>query len=319
MATTFEQVARQVVAAIDSDATYLLAFEWIKHRYEQLAVRTKLKHLRTIGSLSIAGALDTGTVSITRGTRTLTADADATAVLSASIIGRHVRVRTVWYEILDYAVVGGFGVLTLATDFNEDSVTDGSYRIVQRFAALAADVGHLGNTFINPRRRWAIDLADYTLLDRRAPSRPQVGGSAMVVAEVPFDHGGVRRVELYPYSSDSETYYYTYWRRVADVKLDDLVPDVLPVYGLIEGALIDLFRYKMGKAIDAGKHEASATWRNEMRTQETKWQHYLVEMISADRGEDDAQFVLSRVGGGLEPHDIRTARDHVLAGWDWTA
>lgn len=318
MALTFEQVARHVVAAVDSNATYLLAFEWIKKRYEQLATRAKLRHLRQIASVSVPAALDTGTCSITRGTRVITGDAAATAAWGTFLIGRHIRLRVTWYEIVGYSVVGGFGTLQLADDFNEDTVADGSYRIVQRFSTLAADAAQIGDTFINPRRRHPIDLWDYQKLERHAPSRPQVGGGAMVVAEVPNEpSSGVRRVELYPYASTSETYFYVHWRTPYGITMDDYVPAQLPVYGLIEGGLIDLYRYKMGQAIDAGKQEAAAIWRNEMRTQETKWEKFIVEMISADRGEDDASFILKHISSQVEPRDIVTAREHVLADWNW--
>ena len=319
MPTTFEHVARQVVASLDSNATYLLAHQWVTRRYEQLAVRAKLKHLRQIASLSTPAAIDTGTVDLTRGTRTVTGDADATAVWGTFLIGRHIRLSVTWYEIVGFQLVGGFGVLTLADDFNEDTIAAGSYRIVQRFVPLAADAAQIGDTFINPRRRWAVRMKDYQELERRAPSRPHVGGGALVVAEVPFSADGVRRVELYPYSTVSETYFYVYWRSIGEISLTDYVPAVLPVYGLIEGALIDLMRYKMGQAIDMGKQDAAALWRNEMRTQETKWQDILVEMISADQGEDDSTVIMKHIGGEIEPRDITTAQDHVLAGWDWTA
>jgi hypothetical protein len=318
LALTFEQVARQVVAAVDSNATYLLAFEWLKQRYEQLATRAKLRHLRHIGSVSVPASIDTGTVSITRGTRTVIADADATLVWSPALVGRHFRGRVTWYEIVGYSVVGGFGTLQLDADFNEDDVDDGAYRIVPRFSTLAADAAQIGDTFINPRRRHPIELWDYQKLDRHAPSRPQVGGGAMVVAEVPNDGAsGLRRVEFYPYSSTSETYFYTYWRALSTIQMSDYLHPQLPAYGLIEGGLINLYRYKMGQAIDAKNAEAAAFWRNEMRTQETKWNQFIVEMISADRGEDDASFILKHIGAQVEPRDIVTARDHVLADWNW--
>ena len=69
--------------------------------------------------------------------------------------------------------------------------------------------------------------------------------------------------------------------------------------------------------MNANNGESAAFWRNEMRTQETKWNDHLVEAIGADRGEDDTSFILKHLGAALGPTDITTARDHILAQWNW--
>ena len=160
----------------------------------------------------------------------------------------------------------------------------------------------------------SFNLVDYGELDRAAPSRSAVSGTATHVAEAPQLPDGRKRVEFYPYSSTSESYAYVYWRSVGQLTYSDVLPPSVPSYILIEGALIDLFRYKMSQAMNASNGESAAFWRNEMRTQETKWNDHLVEAIGADRGEDDTSFILKHLGAARGPTDITTARDHILAG-----
>ena len=155
----------------------------------------------------------------------------------------------------------------------------GSYTLIQRWVPLAADVGYLGDTFVNPRRRMPLELVDYSRLDAEAPSRSAISGSATHVAEAPQLPDGRKRVEFYPYSSTSESYAYVYWRSVGQLTYSDVLPPSVPSYILIEGALIDLFRYKMSQAMNASNGESAAFWRNEMRTHETKWNDHLVEVV----------------------------------------
>ena len=52
MPVTIESVARQLIASVDSDAGYLFGAQWIIKRYEQLAIKAKLRHLRQVGQVS---------------------------------------------------------------------------------------------------------------------------------------------------------------------------------------------------------------------------------------------------------------------------
>ena len=234
MAVTVEQLARQLIACVDTDAGYLLAAQWLVKRYEQLAVRTKFRHLRQVGQVSTVASLTTGTVTINRGQRIITGDATATAAWSSALVGRHIRLRVNWYEIVGYAVSGGFGTLELQNTFEEDDVAAGSYTAVLRWVPLDANAFYIGNDFIHPRRRQALTLHDYMELDRLAPNRPLISGGPGVVVEAPELPDGRKRVEFYPYSSTSENYFYVYWKAVASLGLQDAVPSRMPGYALIE-------------------------------------------------------------------------------------
>jgi hypothetical protein len=51
---TVEEIAREVIASLNSDAAYLLAVKWADSRYKQMVSRARFRHLRTTGTISIA-------------------------------------------------------------------------------------------------------------------------------------------------------------------------------------------------------------------------------------------------------------------------
>lgn len=315
MPVSIESIARQLIASVDSDAGYTLAAQWIIKRYEQLAVKAKLRHLRQVGQIATPASITAGTITLARGARHVVADATAKAAWTTSLVGWHLRGRVGWYEITGHNLAAG--TLELLGTYEEDALADGTYTLVQQWIPLPEDVGSLGDTFINARRRWPLHKKDFEILNLEAPSRPMIAGTARVVAEAPPLPDGRRRIEFYPYSTTSESYYYIYYRSVGQLSWTDSLPSSVPAYALIEGASIDLYRYLMAKAASANNMEKAAFWRNEMNTRETKWKDYLVEAIGADRGEDDASFIMRTVGSMSGPVDIMTARDHIAAGWNW--
>ena len=79
MARTLEDIARELIATVDADAGYLLGVQWLVKRYGQLATRTKLRHLRQVGQLSVPAPVSAGTITATRGSQVITGDATAPA------------------------------------------------------------------------------------------------------------------------------------------------------------------------------------------------------------------------------------------------
>jgi hypothetical protein len=51
---TIEEIAKECVAAINSDAAYLLAVKWADSRYKQLVSRARFRHLRETGTIDIS-------------------------------------------------------------------------------------------------------------------------------------------------------------------------------------------------------------------------------------------------------------------------
>ena len=122
---TAEDVITQVLAAADVSAehpiSYPLVLGWINYRYRQLTSRTRFRHRRQMGTINISARINTGTVTAALGSTTITADADAQAVIAAvtSIVGRYIRVTTGWYEITAYAA----GTITIASAFTDLAAT----------------------------------------------------------------------------------------------------------------------------------------------------------------------------------------------------
>src|SRR5437879_3545200 len=97
MSTSVETVARSVVAAIDTDAGYLLASQWVAERYQQLLSRARFKSQRKIGEVIVPATYKTGTVQITQSSTAVVGT--GTAWTSAAHAGRYFRGQVGWYEI----------------------------------------------------------------------------------------------------------------------------------------------------------------------------------------------------------------------------
>jgi hypothetical protein len=306
---TILEIARSSLAAVNTDANVLLAARWVNDRFRQLASRARLRSLRQVGSLVLPAPVTAGVATITRGSKFVTGDATAQAAWSTALEGQHFKARVVWYQITK--VQGN--QLELENPFAEDDVADGSYRVVQRYTPLDETARWLGD-FVHMRRRMPIDRVSLPELNIYAPERQHVGVGPYVYVETTSAASGAKRVELYPYPSLTEFISYVFWSVPANMGPHDHVPVTIDPYMLKEGTLIDIMRYEMAKAANAGRENMAAFWRNEYRAQSTTWEKTMLEAIRADRGSDDMTFILER--HGLRPAgDIRTARDYVLANW----
>lgn len=312
---TVSDVARAVCATVDVSGGYLLAGKWVTDRYRELCSRSRFRHLRRIGELLLPADVAAGTITITRGSRTVTGDATAAAAWKPSHVGWSIRPRISWYEVESISGT----TLVLRTAFAEDSVTASAYRLVQRYAFLDPSVRWLGD-FVHMRRRGPVTRTSLAELDILAPSRPRVTGGPELYAEVgeAVDANGQRakQLELYPYCDQDELIHYVYYAEPPALTLEDLIPVSIDEHTLREGALIDAMRSKMVEADKAGQVERAAFWRNEYRAQKTSWEQYILNAIKTDRGTDDVTFILQRAGYTAPSQDIVTARDQVIANWN---
>jgi len=310
-------VARRVLLDTASDAGHVACAEWVAERYRELVTKVKYRHLRKIGELVQPATLQTGTVTVTQGSRTVTPDAAALAVWTAvpdnSLLGRFFRGQDQeWYRIAQFTG----GTLTLESPYVVASAAGIGYSIAARYLTLAPDARWLGD-FVHMRSRAQLRVVSLAELDLDSPARLSGQGTPSTVAEIGVgpDAAGnpdVRVVEVYPYARVDELLHYVYWSFPRDLKFEDEIPRVIPDYVLKEGAIINAMRHRMAKAIDAGMLEAAAVWRNEYRAQETKWQRLIEDAARADRGVDDVSFIVQGYGdGGRMSPFIRTAHDEV--------
>lgn len=313
---TVDDVARQAIAAVATDANHLVACKWVVDRWRQIAARTQFRRLRTIGELSVPAPVNAGTVTIARDSKTLTGNAAAQAVWSSDLAGWYVRVNVVWYEIEGFIS----NTLKLRAAFAEDSVTAGTYNIIQRFVPLDQTARWIGNKMWNQRRRLPIERIQLEELNDASPERPfQPGDSsrvfAMVGDRVSTDGKMCIGVELYPYSTTSEMYNYVFWPVTMDLAITDDIPSMIDPHVLSEGVLADIMRYEMGKAMKRGDVQAAGLWRNEYRSQNNTWEKTMLDAFHADESTDDLAFIMQTARTAAPVHDIRTAHDIVVERW----
>jgi len=316
---TVEAVARQVIAAVDSDAGYLLASQWVCARLQEISTRVKMRHLRKVGELIMPGAITTGTCTFTQHNNVVTADATATAVWGAQHIGWHIRGNVSWYEIVEYQKVGGFGTFYLKNLYEEDPnavSTVGAYTLVQRYLPLDPNAQFISRVMIHMRRRYPMTMITLDELETIAPSRPRVGWGPDTFVQAPSKPDGTMQVECYPYATQDESLRYIYWEYVPTYNYTDPLPPRMSAYALKEGALIDLYRYKGAKCLDNKDFQGAATWFNMSRSQETIWENkYIRQLIASDRSDDDATFILRRANTPIRAFDIQTAQDEIYSRW----
>lgn len=316
---TVADVARQVLAAIDTTAGHLLASQWVADRYTQLCSRARFRHLRIVANLAIPAPVEAGTVAVVPGSRIVTGDAAAQAAWAAltgeaAMAGRHLRYRTNWYRVGAYLAPDR---LELTSPVTETANPAATYVAARRYVPLAPDVRWLSQQGMVLQRVW-LPLRGQPLasLDYMAPSRPLVGPWPMTWTEIETLPDGTRQVEFYPISSQAETVSYVYWAVPPTLEMDAQVPPQIDTGVLVEGCLIDAMRYNASRAANSAQVELASYWRNEYRAQNLVWETRILEAIRTDRGADDVTLILQLQNAyyGV-PQDIVTARDHVWYGW----
>src|SRR3990170_1068334 len=96
---TVEDAARAALAAVDSQAGIIVAAQWVSERYQALASRTALRHLRRVGTVTVPAAVTAGTVEVTHGSPIVEGDPTAVAAWSVAMVGRQFQVDHVWYGV----------------------------------------------------------------------------------------------------------------------------------------------------------------------------------------------------------------------------
>lgn len=294
---TVEDVAYSALAAIDTNAGISRAIRWTSERLQELHNKVKLRAVREIGEIVIPATIDDGTASVTRGDTIITGDATAQpawAGVDATLVGRYIRFtsRNEWYRIGSVVTTAGVTSLRLESEFADDTVTSGAYKIIQRYHMLDPRTRFLGK-FVFMRFRRELTQTALDSLDIDQPDRLLTNSAGPeYVVEVGTGSDGRRIVEFYPYPSNTEIIHYVFWPRIDTLAPGDTLPHSVDPYVLKHGVLIDLMRYEMSRALAAGTIEAAAVWRNDYRAQQTVWEGSLADVQKADKGLDDVTIIL---------------------------
>lgn len=310
MGATVQDVAYAALAAVGRSDSVALAGRWVNERYQQLAARTRFRHLRQAGSLTIPAVITAGTVTTVVDSPVVTGDATAAAAWSPACRGRFFRARAAWYKIAD--VTGT--QMTLESPWSEDAVTAASYKVVARYVPLPVGTRYF-RSFTLARLWKPLDVMNLAELEAYVPNRPFWTAFPQLVADVGEDpETHARLIEFYPYSTRAELITFIWWRKPPTLELDEQLPGVLDPYILKEGVLIDLYRRAMMDAAMKGDVNAAQMLSNEARRQETSWNRILLDAAKQDRGTDDQTAMLRMLRlGPVGRADITNAAQEIYS------
>jgi len=312
---TVEEIVRDIQASGPNDISGLSIARWIANRYREMVSRVRFDNLISEAELLLPGVVDTGTISATRGSTTVTGDSTTfvTEVGSGSQTQYWFRAQSAWYKI---STIGGETSLTLATAFAEDDVSDVAYVIVKRLHSLNSGARWIGEFTHTRRHRNLGSPMSKVELELRAPGRILAGVDPMVVAQAGVDSSGYAQVEIYPPPAESEILRYDYSTLPTDLTMSSTIPQQIDAYTLKEGALIDVYSKAMAMALDKGNSDVAAVYSNSAAKQRTIWRDALKSAQYTQDSSKNKSFVLAPFfGGGRKGTDITTAHDHVLVNW----
>lgn len=304
---TVEDVARDALARVGSDAGLLLAAEWVNRRFKELVSGKKLKHLRKLGELVLPARINDGTVTATRGSKVVTGDATAQAAWSTDVVDRYLRVSVTWYRIAQFQTTQ----LVLESDFAEDTATDSSYDIVQRFHSLPREVKHLADPLSHQRLHRPIRLISLDRLNLLRSSRTTLGLPRWA-AEIGLSDDNTRKLEIYPYpEDDTEIVHYVYWQEPPTLGFREELPGYINSYVLEDGVITDAMLSEGMKLLRDGNPTGGQLLLNESRRQGTLWRGRKLEAFTDEMAFDDTEIAVELFHFTRSDLDIVTAYDQV--------
>lgn len=310
---TVEEVARHCAGITGTNDDLLLIATWVNQRWKEIANSNTLRELRRTGELNTQGVYSTGTVSVTRGSRSVSGTGTG---WTNEFVGQYFRTRSVWHRI---EAVTSATQLVLQSEFSDQTVADGGYKIAQREYRLAPHIRKLSSIWVHMRLRRPLKLVSREGIDMVIPSRYSTNDVPQYVSEVEPDENGLKRVEIYPFTNSVEMIGYVYWREPYDLGLHDRLPAFIDIEAFREGVMIDVMRHKMFKLMEEGKERASELMRNEYQAAMTRWNNtHKVRVLSQDDALDDLEFMLWAKGkqpmGGTDTRSIDNAYAQVWYG-----
>jgi hypothetical protein len=230
---------------------------------------------------------------------------------------------TNWYEIMGVVTSPTAAQLLLKSAWAEPGQGALGYHIVVRTLMLEDNIRFLGK-FVHVRMQR--ELIDFTRvgLDIVVPGRQLLGASGpRAYADLGVDpEHGRRRIEIYPYSMNAEQIVYDYYQLSPDLVLDTPIPAEIDTGLLKAGILVDICRWEMAKAYRLGQTDKGAYWANELRRQSTEWESKMLDVIRADRADEDLTMIL-RLRKGISSEErfpnaqLPTGSGWGGSGWGW--
>jgi hypothetical protein len=320
---TADDVALAAISSVNTGAGLLQCVRWASERYREVSNRAKLTHLHRIAELTIPAPVTGGLATVTAGSTTVVGDATASPFWDTALVGRFFRGMTNWYEIVGVVPSPVAAQLLLKSAWAEPGQGATGYTIVARMVPLVEDIRFLGK-FVHVRMQR--ELIDYTRvgLDIVVPGRQLINASGpRAYADVGVDpESGHRRVEFYPACMTAEQVVYDFYRLSPELTLDTPIPNEIDTGLLKAGILVDICRWEMAKAYRLGQTDKGGYWANELRRQESEWESKMLDMIRADRADEDLTMIL-RLRKGIAGEErfpnasLPTGAGWGGAGWSW--
>lgn len=285
---TVEDVSRHVAGITATDDDLLLVATWVNERWKELAGTTTLKTLRRNGELITQPVVDTGTAVVTRGSNAVEG---VGTPWTSKLDGLLFRAGTNWQKI---ASVTRSDRMQLVEPYAEESSepTGKGYSIIQNAYRLDPEARELGQ-FWHQRLRRPLGISSETGMGFALSSRFQVSDVPAFVTEQTPDNDGTRRVEIYPYTRTMQLINYIYWIRPPNLAYKDELPVFIDVEAFREGVMVDVLRNAMFKASKEGDLRKTEIFRNDYRSQETRWMRdHKHRVIKKDSGAADREFFL---------------------------
>lgn len=240
MADTFESMYRGLLMYAP-DLPPFLAQQFIRNRYRLICERRPWSGLRAESEFLPNIAKRAGTVSVTRGSYTVTG---AGTAFAASDVGRQfmAALRAPIYTIDDVDATAQ--TLTLDRVFGGETSASASYVVLDAYVTAPSDFQYFEVVY-DPQQNWRlrhwVTQQDIMRID---PARSTTGTPWALVDRRFSTTAGLPQYELWPYTLTARNYPFYYIKRPADLIQDSDVP-IYPLRGdtIVSGALADLARW----------------------------------------------------------------------------
>lgn len=197
----------------------LLARDWVANAFRQVAERRPWSWLQKQGQFILPALYNTGTVSLTQGSDTVTGTG---TVFTTSMVGRQFRLTNVTpiYTITDVDEVAQ--TLTLDLVWGADSATDSGYEIYSAYVSPPSDFNYL-ITVWDPRYNWQlhqnISQRELNTWDAQRSNR----GQAYLVAQRDYytptgETIPLPRFEVWPHVTSAYVLPFMYVARATDLQ-----------------------------------------------------------------------------------------------------
>lgn len=252
-----------------------LAEQFIRDRYRRVLEARDWSALRTEAEFQLNVSKSDGTVSITRGTDTVTGTGTSFAATDA---GRQFKIGT--SPIYTVTTVNSTTEMVLDRDFGGDTATGATYKIFDGYITVPSDFLRF-DTVVDPSQGWrlrtGITAGELNQID---PQRTYFG-TPYVLADRLYSSTGRPQYEVWPYTDAAKTLYYTYIKQADDL-LDE---DDTPIYPLRSDVLVS------GALADVARWPGTATQPNPYFTRPEYWRSYDLEfmdkMVEIERRDEE--------------------------------